>query len=252
MSIETQTDLLAIQEAGKAVAITLRKMREYAKVGMSTKELDEYGYAILQSFGAEAAPKKDYNFPGYTCISINDEVCHGIPSKDRLLQDGDLVNIDVSAELNGYYGDNGSSFILGNDRQQLQPLVDASKAILRAAIQTIKSKMRISELGGYIEAEANKRGFKVIRNLCGHGIGRKLHEAPAEIPCFKDNYNRMRFRKNSVIAVETFISTQAEYAFETEDGWTMKTPDRSFVAQHEHTLIVTDEAPIILTMENGI
>ncbi|MEM9918964.1 MAG: type I methionyl aminopeptidase [Bacteroidota bacterium] len=252
MSIESQQELQGIRAAGKAVAIALKKMREFARVGMSTKELDEYGFEILRSFGAVPAPKKDYGFPAYTCISLNDEVCHGIPSDQVRLKDGDLVNIDVSAELDGYYGDNGGSFVLGNDFRNLSPLVEASKEILRAAIRRIRSQMKVAELGGFIEAEAKKRGYRVIRNLCGHGIGRKLHEAPAEIPNFRDRRNQLLFKKNAVVAVETFISTKARYAYTQDDGWTMKTNDKSLVAQHEHTLIVTDDQPIILTEENGI
>ena len=252
MSIDAQRDWIGIKAAGQAVAVTLRKMCEYAKPGMSTKALDEYGYALLTSFGAQPAPKKDYNFPGYTCISVNHEVCHGIPSASKILKEGDLVNIDVSAELNGYYGDNGSSFILGRDLHGLQPLVDASKEILKAAIQRIRSRERIADLGGFIEQEARKRGFRVIKNLCGHGIGRQLHEAPREIPCFRDRNNRLRFQKHSVIALETFISTKAEYVLDTDDGWTMVAEEESFVAQHEHTLIVTDDLPMVVTSANGI
>jgi methionyl aminopeptidase len=252
MSVETNFELLGIQASAIAVAVTLRKMREYAQVGMSTKELDDYGYSILQSFKANPAPKKDYNFPGYTCISVNDEVCHGIPSTSTILQEGDLVNIDVSAELNGYYGDNGGSFILGKDHRNLTPLVDASQEILHLAIRKISNRVKISDVGGFIEKEAKKRGFQVIKNICGHGIGRKLHEEPKEIPCFKDRFIRERFRKNSVIALETFISTRAQYVYETSDGWTMKAKDNSFVAQHEHTLIVTEGKPIVLTKANGI
>lgn len=252
MSIETNTELLGIKAVAQAVAIALRKMREYAAVGMSTKALDEYGFAILKSYGAVPAPKKDYNFPGYTCISVNHEVCHGIPSIRTILKEGDLVNIDVSAALNGFYADNGGSFILGKDHQQLSPLVNASKEILNLAIGQIKSRVRIADLGGFIEKEAQKRGFHVIKNLAGHGVGRKLHENPRHITCYKDSRNRERFRKNSVIALETFISTNANYVVQGADGWTMTTQDKSFVAQHEHTIIVTDEKPIILTEENGI
>jgi methionyl aminopeptidase len=252
MSIETPEDLEGIRAAGHAVGVALRKMREYAKVGMSTKELDEYGYTILKEFGANPAPKKDYDFPGYTCISINDEVCHGIPAADRILKEGDLVNIDVSAELNGYYGDNGGSFILGEDLQGLGELVKASQEILYEAIEKVKASVKIQDIGGLIEKAAKKRGYKVIRNICGHGIGRKLHEAPEEIPCYRDRYNRERLRKNTVIALETFISTKAKFVYEAPDGWTLMTKDKSFVAQHEHTLIITDGYPEIVTKENGI
>lgn len=252
MSVETQSDLHGLQEAARAVAITLSKMRDHARPGMSTRELDEYGYQLLQSFGANPAPKKDYNFPGYTCISVNEEVCHGIPSAEKILQEGGLVNIDVSAERNGYYGDNGCSFILGEDLHGLSPLAEASREILYLAISRIRSRVRIADIGGFIEMEARKRGFRVIKNLCGHGIGRRLHESPKEIPCFRDRLNRGRFRKDSVIALETFISNGGKYAYETSDGWTMKAEGGGFVAQHEHTIIVTDGEPIILTKENGI
>lgn len=252
MSIESSVELSGVQEAGQAVAATLKKMMDYAKVGMTTKELDDYGHSILKSFGATSAPRKDYNFPGYTCISINNEACHGIPSKFKVLKEGDLVNIDVSGELDGFYGDNGCSFVLGEDIHGYTPLIEASREILYLAINKIKGGVRISDIGGLIEREAKKRGFQVIRNLCGHGIGRKLHEMPTEIPCFKDRTNKARFRKNSVIALETFISTKAKYVYETSDGWTMRPRDNSFVAQHEHTLIVTDDQPIILTKGNGV
>ncbi len=252
MSIESQLELQGIHAAGEAVAQTLKQMRAYAAVGMSTRELDDFGYSLLRSYGANPAPKKDYNFPGWTCISVNHEVCHGIPTKEQILQEGDLVNIDVSAELDGFYGDNGGSFILGQDIQKLEPLVQASKEILKAAIAQISDRVKIADVGGFIEKEARKRGYNVIKNLCGHGIGRKLHEAPTEIPCFRDRFNNKRFRKNSVVALETFISTNAKYVYETDDGWTMKTEDQSYVAQHEHTLIVTDGYPIIVTEANEI
>lgn len=252
MSIKSIEELNGLQAAADAVAITLKKMRAYAQVGMSTKELDEYGYALLRSFGANPAPYKDYGFPAWTCISVNHEACHGIPKEEIILEDGDLVNIDVSAELDGFYSDNGGSFLLGEDHRNLQPLVDASQDILHLALSQIKHRVRISDVGGFIEKEAKKRGFQVIRNICGHGIGRKLHESPSEIPCYKDRFNRERFSRHSVVAIETFISTGAKFVYEAADGWTLTTNDQSFVAQHEHTVVVTDEEPIILTKANGI
>ena len=252
MSIESQTDLLKMSKVSEAVGETLRQMREYAQPGMSTKALDEYGYAILQSYGARPAPNLVYGFPAWTCISLNQEAAHGIPSEKAILKEGDLVNIDVSAELDGYYADNGGSFILGEDKQNLQPLVDASRRILQKAIMQIKGGMRIAELGRFIQNEAKKSGFKVIKNLVGHGVGKSLHEAPTEIPCFYDRNNRTRFKKNTVVAIETFISTRASQVYEQGNGWTFVTKDGSFVAQHEHTLVVTDGKPLILTEANQI
>ena len=252
MSIATQLELTSMQKVNQAVAQALKKMCDYAQPGMSTKELDDYGYSLLRLFGARSAPKLDYGFPGHTCISINHEVCHGIPSHHKILKEGDLVNIDVSAELNGFYGDNGCSFILGKDIQGLQPLVDASREILYIAISRIKNRVKIADIGGLISMETRKRGYRVIKNICGHGIGRALHEAPTEIPCYRDRLLRGRFRKNMVIALETFISTNAKKVYQKPDGWTLATRDRSFVAQHEHTLVVTGGYPILLTQGNGI
>ena len=251
MIVKSDEELEALKAASHAVAVTLRKMKEYAKIGMTTKELDEYGGELLLSFGAISAPIKDYQFPGHSCISLNNEACHGIPST-KVIKDGDLINIDVSAELNGFYGDNGCSFIMGEDKQNLQPLVSASNEILYEAIDKIKAGVRISDIGGLIEKAAKRRGFTVIKNICGHGIGRKLHESPSEIACWKDRSNRERFKRNSVIAVETFISTKARYVHEEKDGWTLSTKDGSFVTQHEHTMVVTNGYPLILTHENGI
>ncbi|NUO02037.1 MAG: type I methionyl aminopeptidase [Saprospiraceae bacterium] len=253
MSIQSKQDLEGMSKASEAVGATLKKMREYAKPGMSTRELDEYGYSLLKAYGANPAPKKEYGFPGWTCISVNNEAAHGIPTDKTILKEGDLVNIDVSAELNGYFGDNGSSFILGRDIQCLAPLVEASRQILYLAINKIKGGVRVSEIGALIEMEARKRGFTTIKNLVGHGIGLKLHDEPSyELANYPDRFNRKRLRKNTVVALETFISTKARYVYPMHDGWTMKTKDGSFVAQHEHTLIVTDGYPIILTGNNGI
>jgi methionyl aminopeptidase len=252
MSISSASDLIGMQAASSAVAITLKKMREYARPGMSCKELDDYGGSLLESFGANPAPSKTYGFPGNTCISVNQEVAHGIPRKDKILAAGDLVNIDVSAELNGYWSDNGGSFVLGEDVSGHAKLVNASRSILMNAIGYIKPGMKVAELGRFIELSAKKEGYKVIRNLTGHGIGRSLHEYPHSIANFFDPYNRDRFKKNMVIAVETFISTGARNAKELNDGWTLVTGDGSFVAQHEHTIVITEKTPLILTAANEI
>jgi methionyl aminopeptidase len=252
MSIESQSDLAGIKKISEVVGTTLRMMREYAQPGMSTLELDEYGGNILKQLGARSAPRLTYGFPGWTCISLNHEVAHGIPSAKKFLKEGDLVNVDVSAELGGYWADNGGSFVLGNDIHQHSKLVNASRNILAKALQHIRGGVKIAEVGLLIETEAKRAGYKVIRNLVGHGVGRSLHEAPKEIPCYYDKYNTGRFRKNSVVAVETFISTKASYAKDQGDGWTLITGDGSFVAQHEHTILITDGAPVILTASNAI
>jgi len=252
MSIRSHHDMHGMQAVSNAVATTLKQMQIHARPGMSTKDLDRYGEAVLNNFGAVSAPYKCYGFPGCCCISINRVVAHGIPSHKIILQEGDLVNIDVSAELNGYFADNGASFVLGADRQNLSPLVEASRTILTDAITRIQSGVKIASIGKYIEKQARKRGFTTIKNLVGHGVGRALHEAPFELPNFHDRHNKQKFSGNTVIALETFISTRARFVEKEPDGWGLQPPFGSFVAQHEHTLIVTDNHPVILTRENGI
>ncbi|MCP1253710.1 type I methionyl aminopeptidase [Elizabethkingia sp. S0634] len=252
MSITNENELTGMQQVSEAVAYTLKKMQAYARVGMSTKELDDYGANILESFGAQSAPLLTYNFPGYTCISVDQEFCHGIPSENRILQEGDLINIDVSAELNGYWADNGASFVIGIDLHQHQKLVDASKDILNKAISRIKGGVKISDIGYLMETEAKKRGYRVIKNLAGHGVGKSLHEQPDEILNYRNKNDQRRFRKNTIVAIETFISTTSTYAEEQNDGWTMTGNKGGYMAQHEHTILITDTKPVVLTRMNGI
>ncbi|MBA4055135.1 MAG: type I methionyl aminopeptidase [Marivirga sp.] len=252
MSITKESEFNGMRRASDAVAVVLKEMRHYTKPGMTTKQLDNYGAQILRKLGARSAPQLTYGFPGCTCISINNEIAHGIPSETKIISEGDLINIDVSAELDGFWSDNGGSFILGTDMCNRQHLVDTSKDILRKAILNVRGGVRISEIGRLIETEAKKAGYKVIRNLTGHGIGRGLHEEPHEIVNYYDKFNFTRFRKNSVIAVETFISTTSTAANTEKDGWTLVGNKGGFVAQHEHTIIVTGEVPIILTEKNEI
>ncbi|MEO6151269.1 MAG: type I methionyl aminopeptidase [Mucilaginibacter sp.] len=252
MSITTEFELAGMQKAAEAVAHTLREMTKYAQPGITTKELDDYGAKILADFGAKSAPYLTYGFPGYTCISVDNEFCHGIPSAKRVLKNGDLINIDVSAELDGFWADNGGSFVIGEDVNRHQKLVEASKEILTKTIANIKGGVRIADIGHLMETEARKRGYRAIKNLGGHGVGRSLHEQPDELLNYRNRYDQRRFKKNSVVAIETFISTTSTYAETTGDGWTMIGDKGGYMAQHEHTIVVTDGKPIILTDMNGI
>jgi methionyl aminopeptidase len=252
MSITQESELIGMQRVGAAVATTLKEMRNFAQPGMSTKALDDFGAKILKDFGAKSAPFLTYEFPGCTCISINDEIAHGLPSEKKILQEGDLINIDVSAELDGFWADNGGSFVLGTDIHKHQKLVEASKDILKKAISRIKGGVRIADIGQLIDMEAKKRGYKVIKNLAGHGVGHSLHEEPDHILNYRDHLDFRRFKKNSVVAIETFISTHSTLAVEQEDGWTLKGNKGGHTVQHEHTILITDSQPIILTEMNKI
>jgi methionyl aminopeptidase len=251
MSLKSEEDLIGMQQISQVVGSTLKRMQTYARPGMSTLELDQYGGRLLEMHGARSAPKVTYGFPGWTCISLNEEVCHGIPSAKRVLQEGDLINIDVSAELNGYWSDNGGSFILGQDIHQHSGLVEASKRILAKAISRIRGGVQLAEIGRLIDTEARQSGYRVIKNLAGHGIGRSLHEEPHDILCYYDRSIKTRFRTNQVVAIETFLSTKATYAHEKGDGWTLIARN-SVAVQHEQTIVVTDKQPIILTAANQL
>lgn len=252
MSITKESELIGMKNISEVVAITLKQMREYARAGMTTKELDDFGKKVLESYGARSAPALAYGFPGCTCISLNNEIAHGVPSETRTLKDGDLVNIDVSAELDGFWSDNGGSFVVGKDLYNRMPMVDVSKRILQKAINSIKSGVRISDIGQLIEEKTRKNGYKVIKNLGGHGVGRSLHEEPDSILNFKNRFDYRRFKKNSVVAIETFISTSSTLAVEQNDGWTLAGNKGGYSVQHEHTIVVTDDKPTILTAMNEI
>lgn len=252
MTINSAEELQGMQAISEAVAVTLLKMKEYAEIGMSCKELDEYGAKILKSFKAKSAPKLTYDFPGYTCICVGKEVAHGIPSKKKVLKNGDLVNIDVSAELNGFWSDNGGSFVLGEDINNHMPLVRASQQLLRAALDEITDGFRISHMGRIVEQGAKKLNYTVIKNLAGHGVGRSLHEQPDNILNYEDRWNRKKFKKDMVVAVETFIATRSTIAESLDDGWTLVGNKGGYVTQHEHTILITDGKPILLTEMNGV
>ncbi len=246
VSIQSAQELAGMQRIGSIVARTLRIMKTSARPGMTTAELDVIGRRYLESFGARPAPELVYDFPGATCISVNDEVAHGIPGA-RLLKAGDLVNIDVSAELDGFFADCGASLVLAPASAVIRRLCACSQMALQQALAAVRAGRRINRVGKAIEGTALRHGFRVIENLAGHGVGRHLHEEPREIANFCDSGNRMRFSAGMVVAIETFVSTGAHYVVQQRDGWTLKTPDRSLVAQYEHTLIVTDGQPLVLT-----
>ncbi len=252
MIIRHEYELQALQRIGKITGIALNEMVKAVKPGISTLELDRIGSTVLQDYGARSAPRLVYKFPAATCISVNHEVAHGIPSAKTILKEGDLVNIDVSAELNGYFGDNGCSVPVMPAPAEIIDLCIASRDILLEAITNIVHNMPIRLTGQSIQEAAKLRGYTVLHDLVGHGIGRNLHEQPDEIPNFDDPWLKKNFVKGMVVAVETFISTKAQRTVQQKDGWTLCTPDGSLVAQHEHTLVVTENEPLILTASNGI
>ncbi|EMJ99844.1 type I methionyl aminopeptidase [Leptospira sp. WS58.C1] len=246
MTVRNEEDLKALKRVGRITAETLVKMREAAKPGISTKELDRIAHSYFSKFGAKSAPQLMYKFPGNTCISLNTEIAHGIPN-DRILKEGDLLNLDVSLELNGYFADTGYTLIVGQDEKGLTKLLDVSSEALKRALSGVRTGQKLNSIGKTIENTAKRNGYKVIRTLCGHGVGKSLHEEPFNICNYYEPRDKRILRSGQVIAVETFVSTGAEDFVEGSDGWTLKTPDGSFTAQFEHSVVVTDFGPIILT-----
>jgi len=246
MTIGSQNDIDGLKEIGRIVALTINEMKSHTRVGITTKELDDIAGQLLKKHGAVSAPKSTYNFPGNTCISVNREVAHGIPG-NRIIQPGDLVNIDVSAHLDGYYADAGHSFLIPPYKPSLMRLCQYTHDTMMKVISSLKHGVKLNEIGRLIESEAKKGGYNVISNLCSHGIGKALHEAPQEILPVYNKHDKRVLKEGMVITIEPFLSTGAGYVVEQADGWTLCVPDNSFVAQHEHTIIITKNQPMILT-----
>jgi len=246
MTIETDQDLRQLKIIGRIVASTLKTMMESTEVGMTTLELDMIGKQLLEFNGAKSAPKITYNFPGYTCISINEEAAHGIPS-ERVIKAGDVINIDVSAEKNGYFADTGGSFVVPPSSALKDRLLHATRLALNEACQYASAGKPLNGIGKTIQSVAKSKGFKIIKNLCGHGVGRGLHEDPKEIHGFYVPQDKRILKEGMVIAVEPFLSTKSQQALETEDGWTLSGVAGNLSAQFEHTMVITRGKPILLT-----
>lgn len=247
MSIQNENDLIALRRIGKVVATCLKHMGSHLEPGITTLELDEIGRRFLELHGAASAPKLTYNFPGHTCISVNEEAAHGIPGRTRL-EAGDLVNIDVSAELNGYFADTGGSFIIPPETSLKRRLCDAAFKAMNRGVREARAGAKLNLIGQAMESEAARHGFTVIENLGSHGVGRALHEEPKFIPGYYDRQDRRVLKHGQVITVEPFVSSGAFEVFDKGDGWTLMTETGIFTAQYEDTIVVTDREPLIMTL----
>ncbi len=247
MTIETEEELAGMKAIGQICGETLKLMRDSVRPGMTTKQLDEIGAEFLRSKGARSAPILTYRFPGHTCISLNDEAAHGIPSDKRVIQEGDLINIDVSAELNGFIGDTGASYTVGDIKPEHQALCNATKAALRDAIAVAQDGNNLSAIGRAVQNAAEKYGFRIIRELGGHGVGRGLHEEPRRVPNYFTNRTRGKLHKGLVLTIEPFFTYGTGHIFTGDDGWTLSTLDGTLSAQYEHTIMVTENDAVLLT-----
>jgi methionyl aminopeptidase len=246
MTVESEADLKGLQAIGKICAAALRKMMAAAKPGVTTRQLDEIGRAFLRSQGANSAPELTYNFPGATCISVAPVIAHGIPG-EHVLQAGELIHIDVSAEKDGYYADTGSSMQIGAASKDVSVLLAATQTALKKALAAAKTGALISDIGRSIQGEARKQGYNTIADLASHGIGRKLHDYPSDVVNFYNPRDQRKLTEGLVLAVEPFLTVGSGRIAEERDGWSLRTLDGAIAAQFEHTIVITKNKPIILT-----
>ncbi len=247
MTISGDVDLQGLRAIGRVVARCLRAMSGLLAPGAITADIDHRGAEFLAARGARSAPRLSYNFPGSTCISVNEEVAHGIPGA-RVLAAGDVVHLDVSAELEGYYADVGATFVIGAPNSEQRNLCNAGRQALRRTLDVVRAGAPVRALGAAIEDVARRYGLGVIRNLGSHGIGRSLHEEPKFVPGFDDPNEQRTLEEGQVIALEPFVTTGLPSVTTAADGWTLLNRPGSITAQFEHTLVVTSRRPLLLTL----
>lgn len=246
MTVESEDDIVGLKRIGRIVSLVLHELLETAEPGMTTLELDRLGGQLLEQHGARSAPKLTYDFPGYTCISLNEEAAHGIPG-GRVIRAGDVLNVDVSAELGGYFADTGGTRVIPPTNPQKTRLCHATRTALEQAMKQARAGQPISGIGAAIERVAKSYGFKIIENLGSHGVGRALHEAPEHIPGYFDPKDKRVLTEGMVITIEPFLSTKSRIVNETDDGWTLVGVPGNLSAQYEHTMIITQGDPIVVT-----
>jgi methionyl aminopeptidase len=245
LTINSTSDLDGLRRVGRLVAETLRAMREAVRPGVTTGAIDDIGAAYARKHGARSAPQLTYRFPGFNCISVNDEIVHGIPGL-RVIQPGDLVKLDVTLELDGFIADSAATVLVPPVAPEGRALVRCARMALGRALETARVGTRLAEVGRVIEAEAHRHGFHVVRELAGHGVGRTIHENPS-VPNYPDPRARQELWDGLVIAVEPMLSALPAHVVEATDGWTLRTHNKSLAVHQEHTIVVRNGAPIILT-----
>ncbi|SNR99368.1 type I methionyl aminopeptidase [Antarctobacter heliothermus] len=247
MTITKQEELDGLREIGRIVANTMRVMAQKMEPDMTTADLDAIGREFMEREGAVSAPQSTYGFPGATCISVNEEIAHGIPGK-RVIAKGDMVNIDVSASKNGYFADTGATFCVPPVAPSLGKLCRDGRRAMQIGIAQVGRDRPVAGIGKAIGRFASHRGYTLIRNLASHGVGRALHEYPEEIATWPTRGDRRRIGNGLVMTVEPFLSKGGLWANEGRDGWTLYSEPTAPVVQYEHTVVATDRGAIIVTM----
>ena len=249
MTIESEDQLERLKAAGRVCALARDTMASALRPGITTAELDEIGARIIAQHGARSAPALTYDFPGATCISVNEEVAHGIPGA-RVVAAGDLVNIDVSVELNWVFADTGASYLVASDDPRLSRLVRDGKRATWEGIRAVRSGAKLGAIGDAIGAFAKKNGYSLLTNLASHGVGESLHDEPGEIPTWPDRSERRRIADGLVFTVEPFLSLGGRVAVESplDDGFTLNAHPRAATVQFEHTIVATPRGAVVVTL----
>jgi len=247
MTISNEDDLKKLQEIGRIVANTLEAMAAALEPGMTTAELDMIGRRCLEKAGARSGPELAYDFPGATCISVNEEIAHGIPGPRRI-EAGDLVNIDISAEKDGVYADTGASFAVPPTTNSVKRLCRDGRRAMWVGLRQVAAERPISGIGQAIGTFAHKNGYTLVRNLASHGIGYSLHEEPTEIATWPDRSERRIMNEGLVFTVEPFLSLGANWATGGDDDWTLLSDPRAPTVQYEHTVVATRNGPLVVTL----
>jgi len=246
MTIDSQEDIARLKRIGRVVGQALKEMKAQVRPGITTTELDSIGEAVFKRCGARSAPRLVYQFPGATCISINNEAAHGIPGS-RAVQPGDLVNLDVSAELDGYFADAALTVAVPPVDTLRHNLVLTAQRALQISMAAARAGLPLNGIGKAIEREASTSGFQTLIDLGGHGVGRGIHEEPHSISCYYNPTDTRVLEEGSVLTIEPFITTGARTVYTAANGWTLMTEDQSLSAQFEHTLVITKGKPIVIT-----
>jgi len=245
MTADTKADVAGLLAAGRIVRAAFEAMRAAARPGVTTAELDAIGARVFAERGARSAPQAMYDFPGATCISVNEEAAHGIPGPRRL-EPGDMINIDVSAQFGGYIADMGESFVLEPAAPERARICRAVRYAVAEALKRVRAGRSLNVIGHTVQRVADKYGYRIIGNLGSHGVGRALHEEPSYVPIDNPRERRV-LERGMVLTIEPFFTTDDDDVHEIGDGWTLTCGAGELVAQFEQTLIVTERAPIVVT-----
>jgi len=247
VEIKSSREIEIMRKSSKIVATVLSEIRDLVKPGMSTLELDNYAEKRIRDHDAKPSFKGYHGFPGSICSSINNEVVHGIPSKTKIINDGDLLKVDTGAFYNGYHGDSCITICVGKTSDEAIEISRVAKEALMLGIKQIKPKNKLLDIAGAIEDYVKANGFSVVEDYTGHGVGRNLHEEPSVFNFRTNDLPNVTLREGMTIAVEPIINLGSKYCKTLRDGWTVITKDGKLSAQWEHTVLVTKDGYEILT-----